>query len=147
MLENDISRDLRAALKAGDKLTVSSLRMLMAEVKNKKIEERADELKDSDLIRVIQKMVKRHKESIAKFEEGGRSDLAEKEANEMSVLEKYLPEMMTEEEIASIVDEEVRNAGASSIRDMGKVMGAVIARVEGRAEGGTISGLVKKRLS
>ena len=147
MLEKEINEAIKTALKEGDKVKVSALRMLIAEVKNRKIADRVEELEDGDIIAIIQKMVRRHKESIAQFKEGGREDLVAKEEEELAVIDKYLPEMISQEELSSIVAEEVEKSGATSPKDMGTVMGAVMARVKGRADGKTISALVKQKLS
>ena len=147
MLEKKITDDLKAALKEGDKVKVSALRMLIAQIKNKKIAERASELDDDSIVALLQKMVRQHKESIEQFKAGGREDLVSRETQEMTVLEKYLPEMMTQDELARVVAEEIEKAGASSPKDMGAVMGAVMARVKGRADGKAISALVREKLS
>ena len=147
MLEKEITDALKAALKEGDKVKVSTLRMLIAEIKNKKIAEKASELDDDSIIALLQKMVRKHKESIEQFKAGGREDLVSKETQEMAVLEKYLPEMISEEELARVVAEEIEKAGAASPKDMGTVMGAVMARVKGRADGKVISALVREKLS
>ena len=146
-MEEKISQALKGALKEGDKVKVSALRMLIAQIKNRKIADRKEELEDADIIGIMQKIVRMHKESIEQFKEGGREDLVSKETEEMSVIEKYLPEMMSEEELSGIIAEEVEASGASSMKDMGAVMSAVMARVKGRADGKTISSMVKQRLS
>jgi len=147
MLEKDIATELKEAMKAGDKVKVSVLRLLTSEIKNKKIEDRVQELDETVVAGQIQKMVKRYKESIEKFAEGGRQDLVEKETAELSVLEQYLPEQLSEEALGGIVDKAIERTGASSIRDMGKVMGQVLGEVAGRADGSLVSKLVKSKLS
>ncbi|MBD3425940.1 MAG: GatB/YqeY domain-containing protein [Candidatus Omnitrophica bacterium] len=147
MLEKKITEDLAAALKAKDKTKVSVLRMVLSEIKNKKIAERVDQLGDQQVISVIQKMARKHKESIEQFKKGERQDLVDKESAEMKVLDEYLPEQLPEEELIGIINEAIDKTGASSPRDMGKVMGEVLGRVSGRADGKTVSRIVKEKLS
>ena len=122
MLENDINEALKQALKAGEKVKISSLRLLINEIKNKKIADRVEKLEDEKVIGVIQKMAKQRKDSIEQFKKGDRLDLAEKETEELAVLEEYLPEQMSEEELAGIVAESIKAVGATSMKEMGNVM-------------------------
>ncbi len=149
MLEKNISETLKTALKEKDQVKVSVLRMLISDIKNRKIADKTQdkELDDEKVIAVIKKMVRRYKEAIEKFTEGGREDLVSKEAEELKVLETYLPEEMSEEELAKIIDEAIAATGAASPGDMGKVMSAVMGKVQGRADGKVISALVKEKLS
>ncbi|MBD3296814.1 MAG: GatB/YqeY domain-containing protein [Candidatus Omnitrophica bacterium] len=147
MRENDLSNELKHALKSGNKVKLSVVRMLMSEVKNKKIEDRVKELDERTVLALTRKMAKRYKESIEKFREGGREDLVEKESSELEVLEEYLPEQMPEKEIEAIVDRVISETGATSMKDMGRVMGSVLEETAGRCDGGTVSGIVKSRLS
>ena len=124
-----IQGELNEALKAGEKVKVSVLRMLISEMKNKKIADRVKELDDEGVIAVVHKMVKQHKESIEQFKQGGRDDLVASETAELAVLEEYMPEQLSEEEIIEIVESVIQKTGASSPQDMGKVMGAVIGQV------------------
>jgi len=146
MLEEKIQSDMKEALKAGDKDKVSTLRMVMSEMKNKKIEDGTEELDDAKVVSLMQKKARQHKESIEKFREGGRDDLAEKETRELAVIEEYLPEEMAEEELTGIISGVIEETGASSARDMGRVMKEVISRVQGRADGKVISRIVKEKL-
>jgi len=146
MLEKTINEAVKDALKQGDKVKVSSLRMLISAIKNRKIADRVEELEDEKVGAIVLKMVKQHKESIEKFHEGGREDLVEKETVEMAVLEEYLPEQMSEEELTGIISEAIQTTGASSPGDMGKVMGAVMGRTKGKADGSLISRMVNERL-
>ncbi|MFC1548512.1 GatB/YqeY domain-containing protein [Candidatus Omnitrophota bacterium] len=147
MSENELMNDLKQALKSGDKVKVSVLRMLITEIKNKKIADRVEELDDSKILPLMQKMARQHKESIEIFNEGGRQDLVDKETTELKILEEYLPEQMSQEELERIVSESIEKTGAASPKDMGKVMGEVLGRVAGRADGGTVSKIVKEKLS
>ena len=146
MLEKDVKEQINIALKAGDKIEVSVLRMLLSEIKNKRIEERVDDLPEEGVNALMQKMAKRHKESIEKFKEGERDDLVEKETSELAILEKYLPEQISEEELKKIVYEAIARTGASSMKDMGRVMSDVMAQVKGRADGSAISRIAKEKL-
>jgi uncharacterized protein YqeY len=148
MLEKKIAEQLTQALKDGEKVKVSVLRMLISEIKNKKIADRVkEELEDGKIIALIQKMARQHKESIEQFKQGGRQDLVDKEMAELGVLEEYLPEQISEEELIKIVTESIEKTGATSSKDMGKVMGEVLGRVAGRADGKLVSKIVKERLS
>ncbi|MFH1552938.1 MAG: GatB/YqeY domain-containing protein [Candidatus Omnitrophota bacterium] len=123
MLEKEIPEALKRALKNGQKLRVSVLRMLISEINNKKIADRAKQLDDERVIGLIQKTMRQHKESIEKFKQGNREDLVKKETEEMAILKEYLPEQISEEELARIVSESIEKTGASSPKDMGAVMG------------------------
>jgi uncharacterized protein YqeY len=145
-MEHKLSEDLKAALKSGDKTKISTLRLVLNEIKNRKISDRTEKIEDEKIIGIIQKMGSRHKESIAQFKKGGREDLVEKESKELSVLDAYLPEQLSEEELEKIVSESIAQAGASSMKDMGKVMKDVMARVQGQADGKAVGEIVKKKL-
>jgi uncharacterized protein YqeY len=147
MLEETISNDLKQALKNGEKDRVSALRMVISEIKNKKIADRTDDLEDGKIAGLLQKMVRQHKESIKQFREGKREDLVEKESAELAVLEAYLPEQMSEDELVGIVSETISELGATSAKDTGKVMKAVMNKVQGKADGKLVSGIVKEKLS
>ncbi|MFC1480320.1 GatB/YqeY domain-containing protein [Candidatus Omnitrophota bacterium] len=147
MLEKEIPEALKSALKNGQKLRVSVFRMLISEINNKKIADRIKQLDDEKVIGLIQKTVRQHKESIEKFKQGNREDLVSKETEEMSILEEYLPEQISGEELARIVSESIEKTGASSQKDMGAVMGEVMNRVKGRADGKVISRMVKEKLT
>ena len=144
-LIDKIKGDLDVALKAGDGVAVSTLRFLLSAVQNAQIEKRED-LNDREVADIIRKDAKKHKESIEAFEKGERGDLAQKEAKELEVLEKYLPAQMPQEEIAKVVDAVLAKTGASTISDMGKVMGQVMAKVGSQADGNVVSQMVKRKL-
>lgn len=147
MLENRIQEDIKIAMKEGRKDEVLTLRMAMNSIKNKKIEERLDKLDDVKVLQVLQKLAKQHNESIEKFKEGGRDDLIEKEQKELRIIEKYLPQPMSTEELDEIIERSIEELGASSPKDMGAVMKDVIGRTEGRADGKIMSLKVKEKLS
>ncbi len=149
MLENNIIRDLKQALKSAEKVRISVLRMLISEIKNKKIADRTQEkeLDDANVLSLVQKMVRQHEESIEKFKEGNRQDLVDKETAELKILKGYMPEPMTEEELARVISDSINSTGAASMKDMGKVMGDVLSRIAGRADGKTVSRIVKEKLA
>ncbi len=136
---------MKSAMKAGDKDRLKVVRLAIAAVKQVEVDTRK-ELDDSAVLGVIEKMVKQRRDSIEQFEKGGREDLAAIERAEIAVLETYLPEQLTDEELAALIDEVIGATGAESIRDMGKVMGAIKAKAAGRADMGTVGARVKERL-
>jgi len=141
-----IDSDLKQALKDRDEQRVSTLRMLSAALKNKKIELRS-ELKDDDVLAVLKTQVKQLKDSLASFEQGGRDDLVTKAKLELKVLQKYMPEAMSSDELEAIVKGVIEETGAAGKQDMGKVMGAVMGKVAGKADGGDVKQMVEKLLS
>lgn len=145
-LKERIQSDMKSAMKAGDKERLRVIRMLLAAIKQIEVEERR-ELDDAAVIAVLTRMVKQRRDSIAQFTEGGRKDLAAREETEIGVLEDYLPEPLTNEELDTIIEAAIAETGAAGIRDMGKVMGRVKDRVHGRADMGAVSSRVKGRLS
>ena len=146
-LKEQIESDTKTAMKARDTDTVSALRMVTAAVKNKMIEVRPNELTDDDVIGVLKKLSKQRKDSIEQFQKAGRDDLVANEQRELSVLEKYLPEQMSEEQIVEVVTAAISEVGASSMKDMGKVMQAVTAKTQGAADNKLVSQIVKSKLS
>jgi hypothetical protein len=145
-LKDTITEDVKAAMRASEKEKLSTLRMLQAAIKQREVDERIS-LDDAQVISVVEKMIKQRRESIAQFEQGGRADLAEKEAKEVALLQAYLPAALTEAEIESLIRESITSTGASSVKDMGKVMAAVKAKAAGRADMGKVSELIKQRLA
>ena len=145
-LLDTINTDLKTALKDRDQERLSTLRMLAAALKNKKIDLRHD-LEDADVLAVIKTQVKQLKDSLASFEQGGRDDLATKAKAELGVLQKYMPEAMGSEELEKIVKSVIEEVGAVGKGDMGKVMGAAMGKIAGRADGGEVKQMVEKLLS
>jgi len=139
-----IEEDLKKALKAQDKNVVSTLRFLLAAIRNFEIEKQK-EITDEEVIQIIQKQIKLRKESIAAFQAGGRQDLAQKEESEAEILSKYLPQQLTEEKLKEIVSQTIRELNAGP-NDFGKVMREVMVRVKGKAEGSQVAEVVKKTL-
>jgi uncharacterized protein YqeY len=145
-LKDRISEDMKAAMRARDQARLSAIRLLLAAMKQKEVDERIA-LSDADVISIIEKMMKQRRESVTQYESGGRTDLAEVEKFEMSVLAEYLPRQMTDAEIAQAIDAALTESGASGVKDMGKVMGLLKPRLVGRADMGKVSAQVKSRLS
>lgn len=149
-LKNKILDDLKSAMKAKEADKLNVLRSLKAKLLEKEISERKGgeaSLSDDQVVEVLMKAAKQRKESIEQFEEGGRDDLVEKEKFELEIIEKYLPEMMDENEIRDEVQAQIEKMGATDMSDMGKVMGALMGRLKGKAEGAAISRIVKEELS
>ena len=144
-LRERIDVDTKNALKSGAKDKVSTLRMLNAALKNKQIEKRRS-LSEEEVVETIRTLIKQRKDSIEQFAKGGRQDLVDKETAEVAVLEVYLPQPLSREELEVMVRETVASTGAQSAKDMGKVMKALIPMVGGRADGKLISELVKNSL-
>ncbi len=136
---------MKASMKAGDKDRLKVVRLILSAIKQQEVDQRI-ELDDAAVLAVINKMVKQRRDSVTQFRNGNRDDLADAEESEIKVLEDYLPEQLTDAEVDAIIDEAVASTGASSMRDMGKVMGIVKQKAEGRADLGAISGKVKARL-
>ncbi len=144
-LQDRLTEDMKAAMKAGDKDTLGVVRRAIAAMKNARIEKKAD-LDEQDEIRVVRSIAKQHKESIEQFRAAGREDLATKEEAELEILSAYLPAEMDQAQLEGIVDAVIAETGASSMKDMGTVIKEVIARTGGQAEGGTVSAMVKGKL-
>ncbi len=137
---------MKASLKAGDKRRLGTIRLMLAAVKQREVDERI-ELDDPQVLAVLDKMVKQRRESIAQYEKAGRSELAEQEAFEVGIIQEYLPDALSDDEIATLIEEAIAGTGAQSIRDMGKVMGRLKPEMQGRADMGAVSSLVKQKLS
>ncbi len=145
-LANNITQDIKQAMKEGEKVKLSVLRMLKAAIKNKEIDLRKT-LSDEEILGVIRSMLKKSNDSIAMFEKGDRQDLVDKEKAEAAVISSYLPKALSREETESIVKAVIKSSGASSIKDMGSVMKEAIAKTEGRADGKLLSGIVRTLLA
>ena len=145
-LKDTITEDMKSAMKAGDKDRLKVVRLIMAAIKQVEVDSRS-ELDDAGVLGVLEKMVKQRRDSVEQFEDGGRDDLAAAERAEIEVLQAYLPEQLTADEIAALVDDVIAATGAESIRDMGKVMGQIKAKAAGRADMGAVSATVKERLN
>ena len=145
-LKEQITEDMKTAMRAKDSERLGTIRLLLAALKQKEVDERI-ELDDTAVIAIVDKLVKQRKDSVTAFTQGGRTDLADKEAAEIKVLEVYLPQRLGADEVAAEVKAIVAELGASGPGDMGKVMGAVKAKLAGKADMGQVSAAVKAALS
>lgn len=145
-LKGQITEDMKSAMKAGEKDRLRVVRLILAAIKQIEVDTRA-ELDDTAVLGVITKMVKQRRDSVEQFENGNREDLAAIERAEIVVLETYLPEQLSADEVAVLVDDVIQAAGATGIRDMGKVMGQIKAKAAGRADMGAVSAIIKERLN
>ena len=145
-MEERLLQEMKEAMKSGDKLRLSTIRMIRSALKNKEIELRKA-LDDGEIQKVIQGMVRKGEESLEQFKLGGRMDLVEKEGKEIEILKSYLPQAMTREEILKVIDEAIQETQSTSAKDMGKVMKSVMPKLQGKADGKLINQLVKERLS
>jgi uncharacterized protein YqeY len=145
-LKARISDDMKSAMKAGDKDRLKVVRLILAAIKQVEVDKRI-ELDDAAVLGVLEKMVKQRRDSVEQFEKGGRQDLADIELAEIKVLEEYLPEQLSNDELDAMIDEAISATGAESIRDMGKVMGAVKSQAAGRADMGAVGAKVKAKLN
>jgi len=146
-LEDKIGQDYVSAMKARDSFRSSVLSFLRAQIKNVKVDKRLEAVPDEDVIAVIKKQAKQRQDSISQFKAGGRMDLVEKEEKELGILKSYLPPEMSPEQLKTIVEEVILASGANSIKDMGRVMKDVLARIKGQADNQTVGLLVKERLT
>ena len=140
-----LTRDITAAMKAGEKLKTSTLRLLLNAVKNREKELRRD-LDDAEAAQIVNTLTRQRQDSIEQFTRGGRTDLAQKEQEEIDILKAYMPEQLSEEEVLSIVKKGAERIGASSMKDMGRLMKEVMPEVKGRADGRVVNDMVKKTL-
>ena len=144
-LKNKITEDMKTAMRARDSARLGTVRLLLAAMKQKEVDERVV-LTDADILAIIDKMVKQRRESIAQFEKAGRNDLADVEKAEIVVLTAYLPQPLSEAEVGQAIAAAIAEAGAAGARDMGKVMALLKPRLAGRTDMGKVSGLVKSKL-
>ncbi len=145
-LEERLLDEMKETMKSGDKVRLSTIRMIRSAVKNKEIEVR-NKLDDEAIMKVIQGMVRRGEESVIQFQAGGRADLVEKEKTEIEILKSFLPQAMAQEEIQKVIDQSIEETQASSMKDLGKVMKAVMPKLGGKVDGKLVNQLVKERLS
>ncbi len=137
---------MKMAMRGGDKPRLGVIRLVLAAIKQREVDERI-ELNDEQVLLVLDKMVKQRRESLAQFKQAGRDDLAEQEAYEIGVLQDFLPEALSEEEISAMISEAIKQAEAASIRDMGKVMGIIKPKMQGRADMSAVSAVIKQQLN
>lgn len=142
-----IKADLLKALKSGDELRVGTLRFLLSAAQNAAIAKgKGAVLTEQELVEVLQKQAKQRRESVEAYEKGSRADLAEREKKELEIIQEYLPEMLPEEEIRRLVEEAIKEVDGKGPQDMGKVMGVLMPKIKGRADGSVVSKVVKEQL-
>jgi uncharacterized protein YqeY len=144
-LKGRITDDMKAAMRSGEKERLGVIRMITAAIKQREVDERIV-LDDTQVLSVLEKMIKQRKESIAQFQAGNRQDLVDKEAAEIALVQTYMPSPMTEAEIDALIGEAIAASGASSIKDMGKVMGIIKAKAQGRADMAAVGAKIKAKL-
>ncbi len=145
-LKGRITEDMKAAMRSGEKERLGVIRMVTAAIKQREVDERVI-LDDSQVLSVLEKMIKQRKESLALFEAGHRPDLVAKEAAEITLLQGYLPSPLSESEIDALVSEAITATGAASIKDMGKVMGIIKSKAQGRADMAVVGAKIKAKLT
>ncbi|MDE0789326.1 MAG: GatB/YqeY domain-containing protein [Woeseiaceae bacterium] len=145
-LKGQITEDMKSAMKAGEKDRLKVVRLMLAAIKQIEVDTRED-LDEAAVLTVLTKMVKQRRDSVEQFEQGNREDLAAIERAEIVILDTYLPEQLSADELAVMIDKVIQATGASGIRDMGKVMGQIKVKASGRADMGAVSALIKERLN
>ena len=137
---------MKAAMRSGDKERLGTIRLIMAAVKQREVDERIT-LDDTQVLGVLEKMGKQRRESMAQFQAGGRADLVAKEAAELAIINAYMPAALSDAELDALINEAIGTTGASSLKDMGKVMGLIKSRAQGRADMAAVGARIKARLS
>ena len=144
-IKTQISNDVKDAMRSKDKARLAALRLIMAAFKQKEVDERI-ELSDEQSISILNKMAKQHRDSIEQFGQANRDDLIKKEQLELDIIESYLPEKLSEEEVNLLIDEAISETGANSVKDMGKVIGLLKGKLQGQADMGEVSRLIRGKL-
>lgn len=144
-LKDRITEDMKTAMRAGQKDRLGTVRLALAAIKQREVDERIS-LDDTQVLAVLEKMIKQRREAITQFQSGGRADLVAKESAEITVLQQYLPAQMSEAEIDTLIQEAIKSTGAASIKEMGKVMAAVKPKAQGRTDMGALSARIKQKL-
>jgi uncharacterized protein len=145
-LKERITEDMKSAMRAGEKERLGTIRLALAAIKQREVDERIA-LDDAQVLAVLEKMIKQRKEAITQFQAGGRADLVAKESAEVSILEGYLPARMSDAELDALIAAAIASTGAASAKDMGKVMALVKSQAQGRADMGAVSSRVKEKLA
>ena len=145
-LKDTLQQDVKDAMRSGDKRRLGVIRLVMAAIKQREVDERI-ELDDAQVTAVLDKMAKQRRESIDQYTKAGRDDLVDQESYELDLLKAYLPEQLDDAAIDAMIDEALQSTGASSIKDMGKVMGQLKSKLQGRADMGAVSNKIKARLT
>jgi uncharacterized protein YqeY len=144
-LKERITDDMKAAMRSGEKERLGVIRMLTAAIKQREVDERIT-LDDAQVVNVLEKMVKQRKESLVQFQAGNRADLADKESAEITLLQTYLPSQLSEAELDALIGEAIAASGAATVKDMGKVMGVIKAKAQGRADMAVVGAKIKAKL-
>ena len=144
-LKQRINDDVKSSMRNKDKERLATLRMITAAIKQKEVDERIT-LDDPQTLAIIDKMAKQHRDSIEQYEKAGRDDLVTMEKSELAIVVEFLPKALSDEEVVQLVEETIRETGASGMKDMGKVMGVLKPKAQGRADMGKLSGIVKNKL-
>jgi uncharacterized protein YqeY len=145
-LKEKIQQDMKDALRGGDKRRLGVIRLILAAIKQREVDERI-QLDDAQVTSVLDKMAKQRRDSLEQYQKAGRDDLADQETFELDILKAYLPEQLGDSEIDALIEEAIQTTGASSMKDMGKVMGQLKSKLQGRADMGAVSARIKDRLS
>lgn len=145
-LKQCITADMKLAIKAKDKTRLKAIRMILGAIKQREVDERI-ELDDVQVLSVVQKMVKQRKDSISQFKEASRTDLVDIEEAELVVINHYMPEQLSDAEVSAAIDKAIADTGASSMQDMGKLMGLLKSQLDGKADMGVVSGLIRSKFS
>jgi hypothetical protein len=144
-LKERITEDMKAAMRAGEKDRLGCIRMINAAIKQREVDERIS-LDDTQVLSVLEKMIKQRKESLAQFQAGGRADLVAKESAEIALISGYLPQQLSASELEALIADAIGSTGAQSIKDMGKVMGVIKQKAQGRADMGAVGAMIKAKL-
>ncbi|SET41503.1 hypothetical protein SAMN05660297_02333 [Natronincola peptidivorans] len=144
-LKERLTNDLKEAMKNKQQLRKNVITLIRSDIKQTEVDKRV-ELQDQDIIEIVSRQLKQRKDAVDEFQKGGRDDLVQETQEEISILLEYLPEQMSEEEVANVVKETISEIGANSMKDMGKVMAAVIPKVKGKADGKIVNQIVKQQL-
>ena len=145
-LKNRINDNVKTAMREKDKARLATLRLITAAIKQKEVDERT-ELNDEQVVAILEKMLKQRKDSIEQFEKAGRTELADQEKSEIKIIQVYMPEQLSDDEIEALIKEAIASTGAESMKDMGKVMGQLKPKLAGKADMGAVSGKIKAKLS
>ncbi len=145
-LLDQIQKDLKEAMKAKDSVRLGTLRLVLTAIKNKEKEVKR-ELEEKEVLQIISNQIKQRKDSVEQYRKGGREDLASKEEQELKILQSYMPEQLSEAELEKLVMETIQEVGATTVKDLGKVMKVIMPRVAGRADGKVVNQMVRSRLS
>ncbi len=145
-LKERISEDMKAAMRSGEKERLATIRLMIAAIKQREVDERIS-LDDAQVLAVLEKMIKQRKESITQFESGGRADLVARRPPELALLQSYLPAQLSHAELDALIAEAIASTGAISLKDMGKVMGIVKTQAQGRTDMGAVSARIKQKLT